>query len=79
MQTAAGSGGVGGGGGNMSVIENGSSTSNGVMLLTNGCGSEIDRGEETSSRHCKRGKVLNVTDREIICLIGQHLREMGLQ
>ena len=68
MQTASGNG---------TVVENGS-TSNGVAPLANGCGGEVGR-EEESRTHRKRGLNLSETDSDIIRLIGQHLREMGLQ
>jgi hypothetical protein len=62
--------------GNGSVIENGS-TSNGVAPLANGCGGEV--GEEGKFKtHYKLGQALSETDSDIIRLIGQHLREMGL-
>ena len=59
------------------VIENGS-TSNGVAPLANGCGGELGEGGETKA-HRRRGQPLSETDCDIIRLIGQHLREMGLQ
>ena len=67
MQTAA----------NGTVIENGSA-SNGVAPFVNGCGGKVGR-EEGSKVHRKRGQSLSETDTDIIRLIGQHLREMGLQ
>lgn len=63
--------------GNGIVIENGS-TSNGVAPLANGCGGEVGRDEEDRT-HRKRSLTLSETDSDIIRLIGQHLREMGLQ
>jgi hypothetical protein len=59
--------------GNGTVIENG----NGVTPLSNGCGDKVEREEVRV--HQKRGQVLSETDSDIIRLIGQHLREMGLQ
>ena len=64
--------------GNGSVLENGSS-SNGVGLLANGCGGEVGEEGECKMTHCKPGQTLSETDSDIIRLIGQHLREMGLQ
>jgi hypothetical protein len=62
--------------GNGSVIENGS-TSNGVAPLANGCGGEV--GDEGKCKtHYKLGQALSETDSDIIRLVGQHLREMGL-
>jgi WD40 repeat protein len=58
--------------GNGTVIENG----NGVTPLSNGCGDKVEREEVRV--HQKRGQVLSETDSDIIRLIGQHLREMGL-
>ena len=60
---------------NGTVLENGSA-SNGVVPLANGCGEEV--GREDRARR-KRGQSLSETDSDIIRLIGQHLREMGLQ
>lgn len=63
--------------GNGSVIENGSA-SNGVAPLANGCGGEVGEKGECKTHH-KQGQALSETDSDIIRLIGQHLREMGLQ
>ena len=58
--------------GNGTVVENG----NGVSPLANGCGDKVEKEMKT---HRKRGQPLSETDSDIIRLIGQHLREMGLQ
>lgn len=62
---------------NGTVIENGSA-SNGVAPLANGCGGEA--GREQENKVCrKKGQSFSEMESDIIRLIGQHLREMGLQ
>lgn len=72
------------------IIENGDPMAlNGDVKLTNGCGpmGEEDEGSgelplshsHTKSRRRRQQRKLSGMDEEIIRLVGQHLREMGLQ
>ena len=69
------------------IVENGGSVaSNGDVILTNGCstvgeedGSELSAHGHAKSWRKKQQRKLSGMDAEVIRLVGQHLREMGLQ